>query len=499
VDLFIGLDVGTTTAKCELYDATGRPVADARSADYAISRPRPSWAEQDAADWWTATRACLSATVAAAPAGSRIAAVGVAGQFSQLLTGAEGNPVAPAVLWQDGRAEAEAAELSRVDADVRRGWLGADLPMEAATPAARLLWFHRHRPELLGPGTRLLQPKDWVAHRLTGVLASDVTSALWVVDQRTGTLDPEYAELLGIGPELLPPLHRPYEVIGEVTRSAATQTGLPAGTPVVAGWIDTWAGILGTGLGLDRRAFDLAGTSEAVGLASPPPASRPAGLLDVPLDEHLDVVYALTNAGADSYRWAAECLYTDAAVHDGYRHMEREAAAVRAGEDGLVFLPYLAGERSPVWDAGVRAAFVGLDRDHTRAHLTRAVYEGLAFCVRQLLDAACEATGVTPVALRVSGGGGRSPLANQVKADVTGLPVETVAVPDAGTLGAAMLAAIGAGAYSGYADAVAGMVRPGRVFEPDGARHDALDDAYATYRALYSALRHHSRRRETAR
>jgi xylulokinase len=291
-------------------------------------------------------------------------------------------------------------------------------------------------------------------------------------------------------------LHRPYEIVGAVTAAAAEQTGLSSGTPVVAGWIDTWAGILGSGLGLDGRAFDLAGTSEAVGLAGPGPAATPDGLLGVPLDERLDMVYALTNAGADCFRWAAECLYPDLPLAEAYHTMEREAGAAPAGESGLVFLPYLAGERSPVWDAGVRATFVGVDREHTRAHLARAVYEGLAFCVRQLLDAAGAATGVQPVALRVSGGGGQSALANQAKADVTGLPVETVAVPDAGTLGAAMLAAIGVGAYPDYRTAVAGMVRPGRIFEPDAARHEALSTAYTTYEALYPALHRHSRRRE---
>jgi xylulokinase len=492
VDLYLGVDVGTTACKAGLYDAAGSLIYEARSAGYPVHRPRMSWAEQDADDWWRAARTCLAEAAAAVPAGARVAAVGLAGAWGQLFVGADGRPTGPALIWQDGRAETEAAELSDVDADSWREWLGAELPRGAATPPPRLRWLRRHRPEMLGPGVRMLQAKDWVAYQLTGEVGTDVTSTMWLVNQRTGTFDARYAQFLGVDPSLIPATYRPYQVIGEVTATASEATGLAARTPVVAGWIDTWAGILGTGLGLDGCAFDLAGTSEAVGIAGAPPHTAPTGLLDVPLDEHTDVVYGLTNAGADSFRWAAEALYGERAVEAAYPVMEAHAATARAGVDGLIFLPYLTGERSPVWDPAVRATFVGIDRAHRRAHLARAVYEGLAFCVRQLLDTAVEATGATCRALRTSGGGAESALANQIKADVTGIPVQTVAVPDAGTLGAAMLAAIGAGRYPDYPAAIAAMLRLGRMYEPDPAQHDALGDAYQTYRGLYAAIAAHS-------
>lgn len=496
MDLFLGLDVGTTACKAVVYDAAGAPVSAAERGGYAVHRAEPNWAEQDAADWWRAAQACLSDVVAALPGGSRIAAIGLAGQWSQLFVDHDGRPVGRAIIWQDGRADREAADLSTVDAATWREWQGADLPQGAATPPARLLWLRRHRPEMIAPGVRMLQAKDWVAYRLTDRVATDLTSAVWIVNQRTGRIDPGLAGLLGVDERLLPPLHRPYDVMGAVTAAAANEIGIPPGTPVIAGWIDTWAGILGTGLGIDSCAFDLAGTSEAVGIAGPSPVGAAHGLLDVPLDGATDVVYGLTNAGADSFRWAAESLYPETSLKTGFARMEGEAATASAADGGLIFLPYLTGERSPVWDPAVRGAFVGLDRAHTRAHLARAVYEGLAFCVRQLLDGAAAATGVTPKAMRVSGGGATSSLANQIKADAAGIRVETVDAPDAGTLGAAMLAAIGSGRHSDYAAAIAAMVRVGNVYLPNPKRHAELAAAYDLYGDLYAALAPLSRRRE---
>jgi xylulokinase len=234
---------------------------------------------------------------------------------------------------------------------------------------------------------------------------------------------------------------------------------------------------------------DVTGTSEIVGLAAPAPLADARGLLSVPLREGLSVVYGLTVAGGDSLRWFVEAFIDPDAGPDGFSTFEQEAAGAPAGAGGLVFLPYLLGERSPVWDERVRGAFARIDRAHRRPHFARAVVEGLGHCVRHLLELGEAVGGVPAATLRACGGGARSALVNQVKADILQRPVETLEVPEAGTLGAAMLAAIGCGLFADTAEAAVRMVRPARRFLPDPALAALYDAAHLRYRALYPAFR----------
>jgi xylulokinase len=289
-----------------------------------------------------------------------------------------------------------------------------------------------------------------------------------------------------VEPEKMPPVLEPTGVVGHVRPEAASATGLQPGVPVVTGTIDAWCDIIGCGGIAPGCAVDVTGTSEVVALVTERPVDG-EGVLSAPLAEGRHWIGGPMQAGGAAIDWLARCFYGQEQPDFGL--LEAEASAVAPGADGLLFLPYLQGERAPVWDPTARGAFVGLTDRHARAHCARAVYEGVAFAVRDLLERCRAAAGIGPETLRVSGGGSASAFWNQVKADVTGLPVQRVAVPDAACLGAALLAAVGVGAFGGLDEATEEMVRVGDIFEPVPAHVTRYEGLFAAWRRLYPALR----------
>jgi len=488
--ILVGLDVGTTRCKAAAFTPDGRALAVGESAGYPVHRAGTTEAEQAPDDLWAAARAALADLARALGRDAPIAAIGVCGTTpGHVFVDRVGNALPRCLIWQDGRAEAEAAWLDQtVGADRLARWLGVQLPKSGALPPARLVWFRRHRPAWLDGTYRMVQPKDFINLRLTGRLVTDRGSAIGVLHLATGALDPDYAALLGIDRALLPDAVEPFATIGALAPAVAAELGLPAGVPVVAGWVDAWASMLGTGLGEPGMAFDITGTAEVIGLTARDAPAEARGLLSVPLYGDLGIVYGVTNAGADLLKWFAEAFLPDRPIGEAIALMEAEAGAVAPGADGLLFLPYLYGERAPVWDETVRGAFFRVDRGHRRGHFARAVLEGLAHAVRQCLELAEAVGGVAAPALRVSGGGARGALLNQIKADVLGRPVDVLEVIETGALGAAMLGAIGVGLATGYADAVRSMARPDRRFAPVPERRDVHDRAYEHYRGLYPRL-----------
>ncbi len=335
----------------------------------------------------------------------------------------------------------------------------------------------------------MVQPKDYVNRRLTGVWATDPTSCVTVLDLHARRIDPGFAKLFDLPANLLPDLRDPFEPVGKLLPDIARTLGLPAGIPVTTGWIDSWATMFGTGLGVRGLGFDVAGTSEVIGLTADRVGTDHHGLLVMPLGDSRYTVYGLTVAGGDSLKWFVEAFIDEAVSDDAFETFEREAATTTPGADGLLFLPYLFGERTPFWDEMVRGQFFGIDRAHRRRHFSRAVIEGLAHCVRQVMTLAETISGAKVETVRASGGAARSALVNQIKADVLQKPIETVTVAEAGTLGAAMLAAIALGLVDGYADAVARMVTVARRFEPNPAMAARYDADHKRYCALYPAIK----------
>ena len=482
--LFVGLDLGTSAVKVGLFDEAGQLLRLARRG-CRLYAPHPGWAEQEPAEWWEATRAALREVLTEADAG-QIAAVGLSGQTpGHVLVAADGRSLGRAIVWSDRRAVTESAWLAeRITPQQARAWTGYPFISSATQPPARLLWLKKRRPDDWNRCTAIVQPKDFIALQLTGRIATDVNSGFCLLHPEMGRYHADYLALLGVEPEKMPPALSPADVVGPVTQAAAALTGLPAGTPVVIGTIDAWCDIVGCGGVEPGCAVDVAGTSEVVALVTAQPVEGD-GVFSSPLVEGRHWIGGPMQMGGAALEWLARGFYGG---EPDFGRMEAEASAVAPGAEGLLFLPYLRGERAPVWDSAARGAFVGLTDQHTRAHCARAVYEGVAFAVRDVLERSLTAAEIRPEVLRVSGGGARSAFWNQIKADVTGLPVQQMAVSDAACLGAAILAAVGTGVFDGLSDAAAAMAHPAAIFEPQAAHTTIYRALFSLWRGLYPAL-----------
>lgn len=493
--LYVGIDVGTTSVKGAVVSIDGRLIAVA-SVPCAVSRPRPGWVEQDPRDYATAATACLR-TLLADPGVDprRVAGVCSSGHApTHVLLDARGDPVRPAILWQDTRAADDAAALAReVPANAMADLIGMNWPPDASNPLARGRWLARHEPEALARAAHLILPKDCVHYFLTGAIRTDAWSAKGLVHQRThGTVD-GIEEVGALPARLVPPAGTPRDVVGHVTPDAARATGLPAGIPVTCGWTDAMAAMLGSGsLARPGLAGDVSGTSEVTGvtLADEP---RVIGRLMAAriVDTGRWILYGPTQASGASLGWI---LRTVNLPGEPVAPDDRQAAAlalaadVAPGAGGLTFLPYLEGERAPIWNARARGTFTGLSTATEPAHLVRAVLEGVACSVRHILGLAA-AKGATPITeVRVAGGGARLALWNQIKADVTGLVFRPCETSENGVLGSAILAATGAGDFPDLAAASDAMVRLGDPVVPDPAHREAYDDLFRRYVALYPAI-----------
>lgn len=483
--LFVGLDLGTLAVKVGLFDGAGRLLRLARRG-YHLYTPHPGWAEQEPMEWWAATRAALREALTGAGAG-QIAAVGLSGQTpGHVMVSADGASLGRAIIWSDRRAAAEAAWLAeRITPQQALAWTGYPAIGSAMLPPARLLWLKTHRPDDWNRCAAIVQPKDFIALQLTGRIATDLNSGFCLLHPQTGRYAADYLALLGVEPEKMPPALSPTEVVGAVTREAAALTELPAGTPVMMGTIDAWCDIVGCGGVEPGCAVDVAGTSEVVALVTDRPVEGD-GVSSSPLVEKLHWIGGPMQMGAAALDWPARCFYDG---EPDLGRIETEAAAIAPGAEGLLFLPYLRGERAPIWDDTARGAFVGLTDRHTRGHCARAVYEGVAFAAWDVLERSLTAAGTRPSVLRVSGGGARSALWNQIKADITGLPVQQMTVSDAACLGAAILAAVGVGAFDRLNDATSAMTHPAATFEPQAAHTAVYETLFSLWRGLYPALR----------
>lgn len=490
----LGIDVGTSACKAALVDETGRVAASAGAA-YPVHTPRTGWAEQDPDDWWRGVCAAVRDVLQTAAVDPRhIAAVGVDGQsWSAVAVDRDGNALGPTPIWMDTRAEDVCAEW-RETVGEQAVFAVCGNPLKPSYTAPKVAWYKRHLPDLYGKAQKILQSNGYIVLKLTGVCSQDKSQGYgWhCFDLKTCAWDAALCRALGLDPDLLPDVADCHAVVGTVTPSAAALSGLAEGTPVVAGGLDAACGTLGAGV------IDPGQTQEQGGQAGGMSICCADAKTDIRLITSPHVVPGRwllqggTTGGGGVMRWlerefgAAE---RDRARQTGksvFALLDEAAAAVPPGSDGVVFLPYMAGERSPLWDPDARALFYGMDVRTTKGHLIRAALEGVAFALRHNLEVAEEA-GAPVSVLRAVGGAANSPLWTQIKADVTGKPLE---IPDAETataMGAAILAGVGAGVFADFADAVAKCVTVRRTVTPDPAHKAVYDERYALYRRLYPA------------
>ena len=494
----IGCDVGSQGTNAALYAADGELVASAYEA-YDLSFPHPGWAEQDPDLWTAAVEKTCRMLVDACPDGpSAIRGLSFGSQLDGMVVcDAKGRRLRPALIWMDRRSEAQAAALAeRISPGDFYRATGANL--DSSHAVFKALWVRDEEPEVWREAASLQSPGTYVLRHATGVVAIDPSNAssLALLDPRTKTWSTEALDATGIDPAMLPELGDATHAIGAVTAGFAEASGLAPDTMVTIGCGDEMAATLGAGVFEPGEVCDVVGTAEPVCAASAEPREDPTMLVEC--HPHADPdAWLLENPGfvsGGNLRWwrdqfaLEERRNEEKGLGDAYDQLSEEASQIAAGSDGVVFLPAMQGAMAPEWNGAARGVFYGLTLAHTRDHMTRAILEGSAFALRDILEA-MKAAGLDVRRLTIVGGGAKGPLWRQIKADVTGLPVRVPESVETTATGAAILAAVGSGVHASVAEAVDAFVafRP-EEHEPDPAAREVYDEAYRRYRELYFAL-----------
>jgi xylulokinase len=488
----VAYDVGTSGVKAVVTDASGFVLAS-HAESYGLLTPAPGWVEQDL-DVMLAALGAASRTVLGAPGidATDVAAVGVTAQmFSVVPVDGAGRALRPMLSWLDQRSEADAAEI-RDRAGQDSGYRMLDAVLTGKDIVPKIAWLRRHDDD---PRTAwYLDCKEAIVARLTGVAVADPcgASAYRLIDRRSGRWDPESCQLTGVPVDRLPPIRPGTAAAGTITAEAGQLTGLPVGTPVVVGAGDVPAGQIGAGASADGDAHLSLGTATYFGITTgrhlADREERLGPLRHVVPDRW--IVWLETATGGGALAWFRRLMAGFASPRDGapdHATIDHAVEAVAGEMDGLLFAPWLTGERVPIFDDTVRGAFLGVALHHRAAHLARAVMEGVACQVATNLDYA-RGYGLEPAAIRAVGGGGIGDVWTAIIADTLGLPLEIVADPqDAAARGAAACALVGAGIAADLETAV--PARVDRVVQPDPVRVEAARERLARFRRLYPALR----------
>jgi xylulokinase len=487
--MFLGIDVGTGGTRAILIDRAGKVLASHSAEHAAIRSEFIGWAEQDPEDWWRAAQeAIVGALKASAAAGytEAVEAVGLTGQMHGcVMLDAAGEVLRPALIWCDQRTQPQCDWLTETIGYERLIELTANPALPNFT-LTKLLWVREEQPEIFAKIAHVLCPKDFVRLRMTGTYAMDMQEAsgtllLDVVHRRWST---EMAELTGIPMSWLPELFEGPEICARISEAGAEATGLKVGTPVAAGAGDQGAGAVGMGILAPGSVSATIGTSGVVFAATAEPTFDPKGRLHTFCHAAPGVwhVMGVTNGAGLSFRYLRDTFFPGRS----YEELTALAEKVAPGSDGLLWAPYLFGERTPHLDPEARAAFVGITASTSAAHFVRAVLEGVAFSLKDTFTLFAE-LGIPVETIRLGGGGARGPLWRQIQADVYGHAVELLEAEEGGAFGAALLAGTGVGAWASVEAACEATVRPAQVIEPKHA--EAMAKAYARYRRMYPALK----------
>ena len=496
---FLGIDVGTSGTRALIMDEYGRVVASGTEEHIPFASPQLGWAEQDPRDWWRASVLAVRQALAGVASGKdQIACIGFSGQMhGAVLLDAQGEVVRPALIWCDQRTEPQVQELSDLFGRDRLIRLTCNAPLTNFT-LTKLLWVRDNEPENWQRVAHVLLPKDYVRFQLTGERATDAADAsgTLLLDVAKRQWSSEVLSTTEIDSHVLPLLRESSEVCARVSVRGAQETGLSPGTPVVAGAGDQAAGAVGMGIVRPGTVSATIGTSGVVFAATDRPALDPRGRIHtfchaLPRRWH---VMGVTQAAGLSLRWFRD-RFGGVTKNDGdpYEQLTREAATAPSASDGLLWAPYLMGERTPHLDPNARAALVGLSATHTRAHVIRAILEGVAFSLRDTFNI-FEELKIPVDRIRLGGGGARSVLWRQIQADVYGHAVEVMRAEEGAAYGAAILAGVGAGNWHSVEQACDAVVQTAEELQPDPKNSAILDAAYRTYRQIYPALQQISNR-----
>src|SRR5438874_5839811 len=490
----LGIDVGTGGARAIVIDGSGRVLSSATEEHQPFASPQIGWAEQHPEDWWCAFCIAVQKAIANSNLSAEdIACVGFSGQMhGAVMLDEQGSVVRPALIWCDVRTEKQCHDLTAKIGQERLIQLTCN-PALANFTLTKLLWIRENEPANWKRVRSAMLTKDYVRFRLTGEHATDMADAsgTLLLDVANRRWSREMLQGAEIDERLLPLLHESPAVCAKISSKGAAETGLRVGTPVVAGAGDQAAGATGMGIVSAGAVRATIGTSGVVFAATDRPALDPRGRMHtfchaIPGRWH---VMGVTQAAGLSLRWFRDNFAVDSSgARETYDQLTAEAAKIPAGSDGLLWTPYLMGERTPHLDSNARGALVGLTASHTRAHVVRAILEGVAFSLRDTFTLFQEMN-VPVSSIRLGGGGARSPLWRQIQADVYGHSVELVAAEEGAAYGAALLAAVGAGVWPSVDAACAAAVRIASHIDPQPAAVAALNASYTSFQRVYSATR----------
>ncbi|WP_425617095.1 xylulokinase [Anatilimnocola sp. NA78] len=492
---FLGIDIGTSGTKTLVVSADGKILAEA-SQGYPLSMPKPLWSEQNPEDWWQATIATVRAAVKKAklkPAD--IKAIGLSGQMhGSVFLDKNHKVVRPALLWNDQRTAAECAEIEQRAGGRKKLIQLVANPALTGFTAPKILWLRNHEPKNFAKTVKVLLPKDDIRRRLTGEYATEVSDAsgMLLLDVAKRNWSTKLLEKLELDASLLGKVYESEEVTGKLTSEAAKELGLTTDCVVVGGAGDCAANAVGTGVVEGGILSNSLGTSGVMFVHSDQMQVDPQGRLHtfchaVRGKWHM---MGVTLSAAGSLQWFVEQLCKEAAKKpaDCYDIINAEAAKVAAGSQGLFFLPYLSGERTPHADPNARGSFIGLTLSHGRGHLSRSIMEGVAYSLRDSLAILAEMK-VPVKQIRASGGGAKSPLWRQIQADVFGQEVVTINAEQGPAYGVALLAAVGAGAYKNIQEACAANIRVVSRTPADKKAIPVYDRGFPIYQRLYQSLK----------
>lgn len=492
----LSIDIGTSACKIAVFNRKGEVIASVNEG-YPVYYPQPGFIEQKPDEWWEAACRGIKKVIEKAKiTAGEIAGVGVDGQsWSAIAIDKEGKVLFNNPIWMDTRAKDICTRLNReIGADKIFSIAGNPLQPSYTTP--KIKWYQESYPEVYRKIDKVLQSNSYIVYRMTNVASQEKSQGygLHCFHLKQGIWDKDMAQLLGIPLSFLPDIYDCHDVVGTVSGECAMQTGLLEGTPVVAGGLDAACGTLGAGVYANGQTQEQGGQAGGMSICTDTYTASPNLICSFHVIPDKWLLQGGTTGGGGALRWFEgifgehERELAKATGTSSFALLDEMAKQIAPGSDGMIFLPYLAGERSPIWDPNAKGVYYGIDFNKTKAHFVRSLLEGVGYSLLHNLEEA-QKVGAQADILRAMGGAANSRLWTQMKADITGRRIEVPSSDTATTLGAAILAGIGIGWYESYEDAVKETVKVTRVHEPDMEKHEIYKKHYQTYRTLYEDLK----------
>lgn len=491
-EYLLGIDIGTSSCKVAAFDYTGKLIAQ-ESESYQVYYPQDGWAEQNPLDWWRAICSCTQNILRDGKIKpTDIVGIGIDGQgWAAIPLDKEKNLLHNTPIWMDTRAKDICDRLNR-DIGAEKIFQISGNPLQPSYTLPKILWYKEMLPELYEKIDKVLQSNSYIAFMLTGEITQDPSQGygLQCYDIKKGSWDQDLCRELGIDPGFLPEIFPSHQVIGKVNQKAAKETGLRAGTPVVAGGLDAACGTLGAGVINDGQTQEQGGQAGGMSICMDTYRADPRLILTSHVVPGKWLLQGGTVGGGGVLKWFKEEFGFEERNLEGntFDLLGKKAAAITPGSDGMIFLPYMSGERSPIWDANAKGVYYGIDFSKTKGHFIRASLEGVAYSLKHNIDIA-EEVGAKVSELRAMGGAANSQVWTQIKADVTGKTIKVSTSDTATTLGAAILAGVGVGVYKSFEEAVEKTVTVTKKYSPNINNNREYNIQYKTYLQLYKDLK----------